>query len=194
MKYWINDFPNNDKLIIWDGRKIYKANPGDKQLRDYEHQLSRNEIPGGLFFIDLNSVKAIEMDESKKYICIYFGTDSYEHFRITNPEVKREIFNELSETENARVTVKELTLQEKTKAQRKAFVILTILFSAGFLFACFIEFAGLPEGKYPVILLLLGGLGVKNIIIIYLIIIIIIGLKFYFNRKTQRIINKITLK
>jgi hypothetical protein len=194
MKYWINDLPGNDKLIIWDEDKIYKSNPSQTKLRDYEYLLKKNEIPDGLFSIYLSSIRVIEMDESKIYICIYFGVDSYEHFRISNITLKKEIFNELSKIENANITVKELTLQEKTKAQKKAFIVLTILFVIGFLFSWIIEFGGLPEGRYPVILLFLGGLGMRNISMFYLIIILIIGLKFYLNRKAQRIIHRINLK
>jgi len=168
MKYWINEISGNDKLVIWDGNSLYKSNPKEHKLREIEYSLKNNEIPEGIFSIYKSQIKLIEMDESKKYICVYFDVDSYEHIRISNPETKEEIFEELAKTENVSKSVKELTLSEKTKIQRRAFVVLTILFLIGFLFSMMIETGGLPDGRYPVILLFLGSFGMLNIILFYL--------------------------
>jgi hypothetical protein len=194
MKYWINEIPGNDKLVIWDGNKIYKANPKENKMRDFESSLKKSEIPEGIFSIYKSQIKMIEMDESKKYICVYFGTDSYEHIRVLNSETKKEIFEELGKSEDVIKTLKELTQSEKTQTQKKAFIVLTFLFIIGFLFSIPIELGSLPDGKYPAILLLLGGLGMKNIILVYLLIILIIGVKFYLVSKTSRIIHAITFK
>jgi hypothetical protein len=194
MKYWINYTPGNDKLIIWDGSNLYKANPKENKLREFENSLKKNEIPKSIFAIYKSQIKLIEMDESKKYICVYFGTDSYEHFRITNIETKKEIFEEIGNSEDVVKSVKELTLAEKTKPQKKAIIVLTILFLIGFVFSIVIENGALPDGRYPAILLFIGGLGRFNIIKFYLIIILIIGLKFYFVSKTERIIHSIKFK
>ncbi len=191
MKYWINELPGNDKLVIWDGDNLYKANPKEHKLREIKYSLEKNEIPDGLFPIFKSQIKLIEMDESKKYICVYFGVDSYEHIRVTNAEIKEEIFEELAKTENISKNVKKLTLSEKTKIQRRAFVVLTIFFLIGFLFSIMIETGGLPDGSYPAILLFLGGFGMLNIILFYLLVVVIIGIKYYLVSKTKRIINTI---
>lgn len=194
MKYWINELPGNEKIIIWDGNELYKANPKELNLREIEYSLKKGEIPEGIFSIYKSSIKKIEMDESKKYICVYFGADSYAHFRVSNADTKKEIFDELGETEGVTKTVKELSLAEKTKPQKKAFIVLTILFSIGFIFSALIEKGGLPEGSYPAILLLIGGLGMKNTILIYLLIISIIGVKFYLVSKISRVLHTIVYK
>jgi hypothetical protein len=194
MKYWINEIPGNDKLVIWDGNKLCKVNPKEYKLREIEHSLKKSEVPEGIFSIYKSQIKMIEMDESKKYICVYFGVDSYEHIRMLNTETKKEIFEEFAKTENVTKTVKELTLSEKTKTQRKAFIVLTILFFIGFLFSVMIESVGLPAGRYPAILLFLGGLGMINLILFYLLIFLIIGIKFYLVSKTPRIIHTIKFK
>jgi len=194
MKYWINQEPGNDKLIIWDGNKLYKANPKEHKLRDMEYLLKKGEIPEGLFSIYKMHIKRVEMDESKNYLCVYFGGESYEHLRVTNFEIKKEIFDELSKTENTVETVKELTISEKTRIQKRALIVLTVLFLIGLIFSLMIETVGLPEGRYPVILLFLGGLGSKNVILFYLIIILIIGVKIYLVSKTSRIIHTLQFK
>lgn len=194
MNYWINELPGNDKLLIWDENKLYKANPTEHSMREIEYSLKRNEIPNGIFWIYKSQIKLIELDESKKYICVYFGADSYEHIRVSNAEKKKDIFYEISRIENISETVKELSLSEKTKAQKMAFIVLSVLFFIGFIFAFMIEKGGLPGGSYPAILLLLGGLGMVNIIITYSVIAFIIGLKFYINSKKKRIIHTLTFK
>jgi hypothetical protein len=194
MKYWINGIPGNDKLVIWDGNKLCKANPKEYKLREIEYSLKKSEIPDGIFSIYKSQIKTIEMDESKKYICVYFGADSYEHLQVSNAETKKEIFEEFAKTEDVIKTVKELTLAEKTKTQKKAFIVLTILFFIGFLFSVMIETLGLPTGSYPAILLLLGGLGMINLVLFYLLITLIIGIKFYLASKTTRIIHTIKFK
>lgn len=194
MKYWINELPGNDKLIIWDGNKLSKANPKEYKLREIENSLKKNEIPEGIFSIYKSQITQIEMDESKKYICVYFGADSYEHIRVLNTETKKEVFEEFSRTENTTTTVKELTLSEKTKTQKKVLIVLTILFFIGFIFSAMIEKGGLPEGRYPAILLFLGGLGMTNLIFVYLVIILITGIKFYLVGKTNRIIHTVYFK
>jgi|GEM_PF-1961696 hypothetical protein len=194
MRYWINELPGNDKLVIWDGIKLYKANPNEQNLREIKYSLNKSDIPKGLFSICKSQITMVEMDESKKYICIYFGADSYEHIRVLNTETKNEIFEEFSKTENAITTVKELTLSEKTKVQKRALVVLTILFLVGFLFSIMIETGGLPDGNYPAILLFLGSFGTVNIILFYLLIVLIIGIKYYLLRKQIRIIHTIKFK
>jgi len=194
MKYWINEIPGNDKLVIWDGNKLCKANPPENKLREFEDTLKKNVVPEGIFSIFKPQIKSIEMDESKKYICVYFGVDSYEHIRVSNVATKIEIFEEFAKAENVTCTVKELTLSEKTKTQKKAFIVLSIFFIIGFLFSLAVEIGGLPAGRYPVILLFFGGLGMINVILFYLVVTLIIGIKFYFNRKTERIIHTIRFK
>lgn len=194
MKYWINETKGNDKLIIWDGNKLCKANPREDKLRDIEYSLKKSEIPKEIIAIDKSQIKMIEMDESKKYICVYFGVESYIHIRVLNPEIKKEIFEEIAKTENATTTIKELTLSEKTNTQKKALIVLTILFFIGFIFSVMIEKGGLPAGSYPAIILLIGGLGTTKVIVFYSIILLIIGIKFYLVRKTKRIINTIRFK
>ena len=93
MKYWINETHGNDKLVILDSDNLYKANPKEHKLRDFRYSLEQNEIPEGLFSIYKSQIKRIEMDESKKYICVYFGADSYEHIRVTDIGIKKEIFS-----------------------------------------------------------------------------------------------------
>ena len=122
MKYWISELPGNDKLIIWDGNKLYKANPKEHKLREFDYSLRNKEIPVGLFAIYKSQIRLIEMDESKKYICVYFGADSSEHFRVSNTEIKKEIFNELAKTEDVIKNVKELTLSEKLKIKKKHYL------------------------------------------------------------------------
>lgn len=194
MKYWINEIPGSDKLIIWDGNKLYKANPQENKLREYEYLLKKNEIPEGLFSIYKSHIKLIEMDESKNYLCVYFGTESYEHFRVKNIETKKEIFEELSRTENVHTSTEELTLMEKTRIQRKAFIALTVFFILGFILSLLIGTDALPDGRYPAVLLFLGALGTKNIILIYLLILLIIGAKVYLVSKTSGIRHAIYFK
>ncbi|MCG8697714.1 MAG: hypothetical protein MI922_06635 [Bacteroidales bacterium] len=131
------------------------------------------------------------MDESKKFICVYFNADSYEHFRVTDNEVKKEIFSELTKTEGSSTNVKELTLAEKTKIQRRAFFVLTIFFVIGFLFSIMIETGSLPDGRYPAIILFLGSFGMLNIILFYFAVVLILGFKYYLVSKVKRIIHSI---
>jgi len=194
MKYWINEISGNDKLVIWDGEKLHKGNPKDYELRDIEYSFNKEKIPKGLFSIHKSQIRLIEMDESKKYICVYFGADSYEHIRVLNTEKKIEIFNEFTKTENVAISIKELSLSEKTKTQKKALIVLTILFIIGLFFSSMIETEALPNGRYPAILLLLGGLGMINLIIFYVIIILIIGIKYYLVSKSKKIIHSIKFK
>jgi hypothetical protein len=194
MKYWINEAPGDDKLVVWDGLKLYKTNPKEHLLRDIEYSLKNGVVPEGFFSIYKAQISIIEMDESRKYLCVYFGVDSYEHIRITNNITKTEIFEELSKSSDSEVNVKELTLSEKTKTQKRAFIVLTILFAVGFLFSSIIENGALPDGKYPAILLFIGSIGMSNIVSFYLVIILIIGVKFYLESKKNRIIHTIRFK
>jgi hypothetical protein len=194
MKYWMSEMPGSDKLIIWDGNKLYKANPQDNKLREFEYLLKKNEIPEGLFSIYKSQIKLVEMDESKSYLCVYFGAESYEHIRVKNIDTKKEIFEELSRTENAHTSTIELTLMEKTRIQRKAFIALTVFFILGFILSLLIGTGELPDGSYPAVLLFLGALGTINIILIYLLSILIIGAKVYLISKTSGIRHAIYFK
>ncbi len=92
-KIWQNSDKSSDKIIAVHNNIIYNGNPKPEEIDNVILSLKSNEQSSKLFSMPISYIKSIEMNESNNFIEIIFGKDSNQHLKISNPEIKNEIFN-----------------------------------------------------------------------------------------------------
>lgn len=98
-KLWNNSGKRDDKIIAIDDQNIYKSNPKDLDLTGTIDRIEEKWSTDAriTFAIPLNIIREIRYDESKKYVQIFFGRGSEEHFKANDPNRLKEIFDYFSQ-------------------------------------------------------------------------------------------------
>ncbi|MFT3703140.1 MAG: hypothetical protein QM802_12255 [Agriterribacter sp.] len=201
MKLWRSNEKGNDKIIAYANQSIYKVNPKENEVEDVVYNFNHQIFPSSNFMeIPLRYVKAIHMEQGKSYIEIFFGNDSTEHLRITDPSRKKEIFdffktnlpNSKSDTET----------YSKLKAGKKpliAMIVIAALFLWTFYIATGIEHdieydvSGKQYHSMAGIVLVLASLGTTNVILIFGALFLIALISFIAKIKQPKVIHRIRI-
>src|SRR6266700_1970875 len=98
IKIWTSEERNNDRVIALIDTTLYKCNPPNEEMNDYLQSLQMKIIPDKKTLgIPLGYIKEFRHQEGKKYIQVFFGADSEEHFRITDDKTLKQIFAHLQQ-------------------------------------------------------------------------------------------------
>jgi hypothetical protein len=91
-KIWISDNTREDRIIAIGNNMLYKVNPKEERVHEYKEKLKNDNIPKEVLSIPYSYIKFIQYQEGKKYIQVFFGQESEEHFRINEETKLFEIF------------------------------------------------------------------------------------------------------
>ncbi len=201
LKIWVNDNENDDKVIAYYQGKIFKANPKDEELNIIISEFRMTKTPSSMFLgIPLDYIKEIRFQEEKKYIEVFFGASSYEHFNISDENKKIEIFDYFSSLfPNATISTE---MYSKLKAGKKPLYAILIL-SVIFIWSLYIslnieagygyELTGSP-GSMAGVVLALASLGVFKLTLIFSSLISIALISFVVKTRTSTTFRRILIK
>jgi len=175
-KIWKPTEPNSDKLILIREDCIYKGNPSFEELNSInEESINVKEIKS-LFSIPFSYIKKVENQKGKGFIHIYLGKETEEQLKITNENLKNEIFDFIKkELTNFNYTSKTPNIFSYAKTQIFGIIISTIIF----IWAMYFDFQLSRGTEYVIhgsgvglvgLVLLLARFGMAKLIIGYSLI------------------------
>jgi hypothetical protein len=202
VKIWTTEDKANDKIIAVVDNMIYKCNPGTEDIDEYVKALKMKDIPAkNTFGIPFSYIKEIKYQEGKKYIQVLFGNDGEEHFRITNEARLREVFEFFTGILPGSTQSKDVF--KPLRAAKKpliALLVVSILFVYTLFIANDIEHGeaydvhGGHYGSMAGIVLMLAELGVKNVLYIYVPLIVIAILAFITKVRKPPVFHRIVIR
>jgi len=173
VKTWINREKGEDKIIAMGNEMIYKANPKADKVLDYIKDLENDVIPIDVFCIPFSYIKNIQYHEGQKYLQIFFGHESEEHFRISDSNKRLELFNYFKEhISNTAYRFEKFSASKSAKKPMIAVGIVSILFAWTLYLAIQIEMGSqyvVVGSKSSITGLVLGlaNLGILEVILIF---------------------------
>lgn len=184
MQIWESDKKGDDKIIAFFNQTIYKANPAPGEVDSYIFKLKMNSIPEAKALeIPLNYIKEITFQEGKNYFDVQFGSNSNEHFIVSDEGRKKEIFGAFEKALPVESTVINYSKIRSARKPLIAMVIVGLIFLWTFFLAIGVENGTDYEvaGSYRSIagiVLVLAYLGVKKVILIFGLLMIIALISF----------------
>ncbi|ANE51418.1 hypothetical protein [Flavisolibacter tropicus] len=186
MRTWTSDNPGTEKVIAFVNKTIYKGNPKETDLKNVLFDLSQGVLPQKNFIgIPINYIREIILEKGKEYIEIRFGSDSYEHFRIKDEQVRVEVFQFLlNSIPNNAYSLEKYSQLKAGKKPLIAAAVLIVLFLWTLNIANGIEHGAEYEivghkNSMAGIVLLLASLGTKKVVAIFMTLLAIAGISFY---------------
>ena len=176
-KIWKPTEPKSDKLILIREGCIYKGNPSFEDLNSINEKTFNIDQVNNLFSIPYSYIKRIENQEGKGFIHIYLGKETEEQLKISNENLKNEVFDFLrKELPNLKYSSKTPSVFSYAKAQIFGILISTVIFIWSMYFAFQIsngtEYVMRGSGIGLVgLVLLLAKFGMTKLIMGYSIII-----------------------
>jgi hypothetical protein len=172
-KIWINEESGDDKIIAIANDKMIKANPDHFKMKDCINDFENNIIPADTFAIPFSYIKVIRLQESEKYIQVFFGKESEEYFTIKDDNKRIEVFNYLKEIfPGASCHTETYSPQKAAKKPTIAFVILIVLLTWTLYYVAQIDSGAQYEivGSKPGmagIMLAIASLGLIKVLLIF---------------------------
>jgi len=172
-KIWINKEKGSDKIIALGSDRIFKISPKDESIFQYANDIENEIIAKSVFAIPFTHIRTIHLQEGRKYIQVFFGKESEEHFRVNDVNKLVEIFKYLKE--NIPRTTYNYEQYSALKAGKKPLIAVTVVF---ILFVWAMNWAIKIQMGYEYelvgngvsisgIVLGLASLGVVNVILIF---------------------------
>ena len=150
--------------------------------------------------IPLDYIKEIRFQEEKKYIEVFFGGSSYEHFKISDENKKIEIFEYFSSLfPNATISKEKHSKLKAGKKPLSAVLVLSLIFTWSLYISLNIEagygyeLTGSP-GSMAGVVLALASLGVFKLTLIFLSLISIALISFIVKTRTPTTLRRIVIK
>jgi len=186
MKIWTSEEKSNDRIIAIIDDTLYKCNPSVNEINDFVIALRMKNVPEKkTLSIPTSYIRQIQHEEGKKYIQVFFGQGSEEHFRITDEKRLQEVFEQLQLfASNSPATTVRYTWWQAGKKPLIALGVVTALFIWTLTLAIGIEagtdydVVGHHYNSLAGIVLMLANFGVRNVIIIFVALMAIAGYSF----------------
>ncbi|KAA2239967.1 hypothetical protein F0L74_27690 [Chitinophaga agrisoli] len=177
-KLWINDQKGDDKIIAFTNYTIYKCNPRDGAEDDAVQSFKMNMLPAkDIFGIPLSYIREFQLQEGKAQLMVILNSGSEEQLTISDTEKREEIFAFF------KTLLPGEAIEEKYsifRAAKKPLIALGVVIGL-FIWSMYIA-SGIEEGaEYEVvgggatgyhsaagIVLMLGILGTKKVLMIFL--------------------------
>lgn len=175
IKIWTSEERSNDRIIALVDTTLYKCNPAIEEMSNYTQSLNMKIIPDKKTLgIPLGYIKVFRYQEGKKYIQVFFGKDSEEHFRITDDKTRKEIFMHFQQlVPNITPYTHKYTFLQAGKKPLIALLVTSLLFAWTLYLAMGMEagnqydVAGQHYHSFAGVVLILANLGVGNVITIF---------------------------
>ena len=91
IKYWLLR-EKHDRLIVIKEKSIYIGNIKSINQINLISEIEKGIIPKDMFSIPYSYIRSIESQENKELIKVYYGVDYEEGIKISNKNIKKEIF------------------------------------------------------------------------------------------------------
>ena len=128
-KIWINKEKGSDKILAIGNNMLYKINPKENIFNRCLSDLEKDIAQKNAMTIPFSYIKHIQYFEGKKYIQIFFGNASEEHWRIENESVRFQVFKHLKENlPKTEYTAGKFNLWKTGKRSFSALAVVSALF------------------------------------------------------------------
>ena len=199
MKTWRSENKNTEKIIAFGNNTIYKANPAPEMINTFIYDLETGNIPTtNIFSVPVSYIRSINLTEGKPYIEILFGSDSYEHVRISDDKTRSEVFDYFKQNLPAfHFSVEKYSILKAGKKPLIAMIVIALIFSYTLFIAIGIangndyDVAGKHYNSLAGIILVIAYMGIKKVCMIFGTLLLIALAAFYKKAKNPPVINKL---
>lgn len=201
MKVWTSIEKDDDKVIAFANKTIYKGNPKAEEIDSVVYELGKQDtVPTGLAGFPLSYIREINLTEGSNNIELVFGKDSTEDLKIASELRRREIFEYLKNNiPDSAYTLYKPTAIQAGKKPLIAFVVVLALFIWTLYLALGIEsgndydVTGQRYNSIAGIVLAIASIGVKNVILVFGALLTIAIISFIKKAKKPPVIDRLLL-